>query len=275
MTSLYVYRIQSSVDKKNPTVAGSLSSASHPFYRSPMHREIEFAALASSAFQNRKSASTVVCDTLRRAILRGQFSPGQLMPQEELARQFGISRAPVRDALRQLENEGLIVTHPHRGAEVAKLTAEELEEVFVMRESLECTALRLSVPRMTEADFSRAHTVLHQMDEDGDTAHMAELNWAFHESLYLASGLPRLLSMIRTLNNNALPYHHLGFVAVDIKSISQQGHREILRACLDRRVNEAVEALVNHLRDNGNLIVGHLRDLRQKALATTVGSFPS
>ncbi len=232
-----------------------------------MTPQTDFATLAAKAFQNQKSASVVVSDTLRRAILRGQFSPGQLMPQEEIAKQFGVSRAPVRDALRRLEAEGLIVMHPHRGAEVAKLTAEDVEEVFLIRESLETTALRLSVPRMTEADFSLAHTVLNQMDVDGDTAHMAELNWAFHESLYQASGLPRLLSMIRNLNNNALPYHHLGFVAVDIKQISQLGHREILKACMERRKADAVAALVKHLRDNGNLIVGHLREQRQKALA--------
>ena len=232
-----------------------------------MTPQTDFATLAAKAFQNQKSASVVVSDTLRRAILRGQFSPGQLMPQEEIAKQFGISRAPVRDALRRLEAEGLIVMHPHRGAEVAKLTAEDVEEVFLIRESLETTALRLSVPRMTEADFSLAHTVLNQMDVDGDTAHMAELNWAFHESLYQASGLPRLLSMIRNLNNNALPYHHLGFVAVDIKQISQLGHREILKACMERREADAVAALVKHLRDNGNLIVGHLREQRQRALA--------
>ena len=237
-----------------------------------MPSDTDFTALAAAAFQNRKSASVVVTDTVRRAILRGHFSPGQLMPQEEIAKQFGVSRAPVRDALRQLETEGLIVTHPHRGAEVAKLTAEDVEEVFLIRESLETTALRLSVPKMTEADLSRAHTVLNQMDEDADTAHLAELNWAFHESLYQASGRPRLLGMIQTLNNNALPYHHLGFVAVDIKQISQKGHRALLKACLERREAEAVKTLIAHLRDNGNLIVSHLRDVRQKALAQTTGT---
>ncbi len=237
-----------------------------------MTQDTNFAALASTAFQNRKSASVVVSDTLRLAILRGQFSPGQLMPQEEIAKQFGVSRAPIRDALRQLEAEGLIVMHPHRGAEVARLSAEDVEEVFLIRESLETTALRLSVQKMTDADFSRAHTVLKQMDEDGDPAHMAELNWAFHESIYQASGMPRLLGMIRKLNNNALPYHHLGFVAVDIKQISQQGHREILKCCIERRKEDAVKALIKHLRENGKLIVDHLRQSRQKALSTATQS---
>ncbi|MBW4028804.1 MAG: GntR family transcriptional regulator [Acidobacteria bacterium] len=237
-----------------------------------MNLDTNFSALASTAFHNQKSASVVVSDTLRQAILRGQFSPGQLMPQEEIAKQFGVSRAPVRDALRQLEAEGLIVMHPHRGAEVAKLSAEDVEEVFLIRESLETTALRLSVPKMTEADFARAQSVLDRMDADVDTAHMAELNWAFHESLYHASGMARLLGMIRTLNNNALPYHHLGFVAVDIKQISQLGHREILKACMERRVETAVQALIKHLRENGNLIVGHLREQRPTNVTSVNGS---
>src|SRR5258705_6361991 len=87
-----------------------------------MMSKSDFAELASAAFQNKKPASMVVADTLRSAILRGHFSPGQAMPQEEIAKQFKVSRAPVRDALRQLEAEGLIVLHPNRGAEIVKLT---------------------------------------------------------------------------------------------------------------------------------------------------------
>jgi DNA-binding GntR family transcriptional regulator len=233
--------------------------------------DINFAELASAAFQNHKSASEVVADTIRLAILRGHFRPGQMMPQEEFAKQFGVSRAPVRDALRQLEAEGLIVMHPHRGAEVAKLSAEDVEEVFLIRESLETTALRLSVPNMTEEDFSRADAVLNRIDLDPNTAHMAELNWEFHESLYRASRMPKLLGIVRNLNNNALPYHHLGFVAIDVKEISQSGHRKILDACRARRHKDAVSALTEHLRVSRSLMVSHL----QKQQAPSASSDPS
>jgi DNA-binding GntR family transcriptional regulator len=220
----------------------------------------DFAFLASTALHNRQSASILVADTLRLAILRGHFGPGQLMPQEEIAKQFGVSRAPVRDALQKLESEGLIVMHPYRGAVVATLSAEDVEEVFLIREALETKALRLSVRRMTDADIAQANAVLLRMDADTDTAHMAELNWAFHESLYHASGMPRLLGMIRTLNNNALPYHHLGFVAIDIKQMSQRGHRNILEACRARSEELAVAHLTQHLKENGFRIVQHLRE---------------
>jgi DNA-binding GntR family transcriptional regulator len=219
----------------------------------------DFAELASAAFQNQKSASMVVADTIRSAILRGHFFPGQAMPQEEIARKFKVSRAPVRDALRQLESEGLVVLHPNRGAEVVKLTGSDVQEIFLIRESLESTALRLSVPKMTEADFTKAEEILTRIDADPDPTHMAELNWEFHENLYRAASLPRLISMARTLNNNALPYHHLGYVKYNGKALSQQGHREILAACRARREGTAVEALLDHLRWSASLVIPHLQ----------------
>ncbi len=168
----------------------------------------------------------------------------------------------MRDAFRQLEAEGLIVPHPRKGALVADLTPEEIEEVFLIRESLESTALRQAVPRMTDFDFAQAESVLDQIDMDSNAAHLAEMNWSFHESLYSASRLPRLLGMIRKLNNSALPYHHFGFIAVDIKEESQRGHRKILDACRSRNEEDAVATLQQHLRENGARIVAHLRRLR-------------
>jgi DNA-binding GntR family transcriptional regulator len=227
--------------------------------------QINFSEIASAALQNQKSASVVVADTLRLAIVRGYFEAGQPMPQEELAKYFGVSRAPVRDALRQLESEGLIVMHPHRGAEVATLTAEGLEEVFYIREALEAQALRLGIPKMTATDFARADSVLKQIDDDADPAHMAELNWAFHESIYQAAGLSRLLNMIRNLFHNALPHHDWGVVAVDLKKVSQLGHRAILQACREHNVEAAVAALSAHLWDNAPLLKAHLPSKQQEA----------
>lgn len=219
----------------------------------------DFAELASAAFQNQKSASMVVADTIRSAILRGHFFPGQAMPQEEIAKKFKVSRAPVRDALRQLESEGLIVMHPNRGAEVAKLTSGDVQEIFLIREGLESTALRLSVPKMTEVDFAKAEEILNRIDSDPDPTHMAELNWEFHESLYRAGCLPRLIGIARTLNNNALPYHHLGYVKYNGKALSQKGHREILAACRARNEIAAIDALLDHLRFSASLVIPHLQ----------------
>jgi DNA-binding GntR family transcriptional regulator len=212
-----------------------------------MQMQVGFAEDAAEALENQKSASVVVADALRLAILRGHFIPGQTLPQEAIAKQVGVSRAPVRDALRQMVTEGLVVIHPRRGAEVARLTPEDFQELCLLREMLETQALRLSVPKMTETDLAHAEAVLKQIDDDPNPAHMAELNLAFHESIYQAAGLPKVLSIIRTVHHSALPYHHLAFVANDLKSFSQAQHRAILQACRERDVELAVALLMEQI----------------------------
>src|ERR1700739_2717322 len=112
---------------------------------------MDISKLASSVLQQQRSTPGLFADAIRLAILRGQLAPGQVLKQEELAKQFGLSRAPVREALRQLEAEGLVISYPHRGTVVAELSPEEIEEVFFIRITLETTVLQLAVPRMTEA----------------------------------------------------------------------------------------------------------------------------
>src|SRR5271165_1380370 len=222
---------------------------------------MDISQLATSVLQQQRSTPGLVADGIRLAILRGQLVPGQVLRQEELAKQFGLSRAPVREALRQLEAEGLVISFPHRGTVVAELSPEDIEEVFLIRVTLETTALRLAVPKMTDADFRKAESVLDQTDNDTNAAHSAELNWAFHESLYAPAGRPRLLNIIRLLHNHALRYHLVGFVALDFKRDSQNGHRRILAACRNPDENAAVAALTLHLSEAGKSIVAYVRQV--------------
>jgi DNA-binding GntR family transcriptional regulator len=229
---------------------------------------MDISKLATSVLQQQRSTPGLVADGIRLAILRGQLAPGQVLRQEELAKQFGLSRAPVREALRQLETEGLVVSYPNRGTVVAELSPEDIEEVFLIRVTLETTALRFSVPKMTDSDFRKAEAVLDQTDNDPNPAHSAELNWAFHESLYAPAGLPKLLTIVRTLHNHALRYHLVGFIALDFKRDSQSGHRQILDACRRRDVDGAVTALTQHLSESGKSIVTYVRQVRSGTLAT-------
>jgi DNA-binding GntR family transcriptional regulator len=230
---------------------------------------MDISHLATSVLQQQRSTSSLVADGIRLAILRGQLVPGQILKQEELAKQFGLSRAPVREALRQLEAEGLVVSYPHRGTAVSKLSPEDIEEVFLIRITLETTLLRLAVPKMTDLDFRKADAVIAQTDNDPNTAHSAELNWAFHESLYIPAGLPRLLSIVRTLNNHALRYHMVFFVALDFKRKSQDGHREILEACRKQDKEAAVAALHLHLTESSKSIVAYVREAISGPTAAT------
>ena len=215
--------------------------------------------LAASVLQQQRSTPGLVADGIRLAILRGQLAPGQMLNQEELAKQFGLSRAPVREALRQLEAEGLVISYPHRGTVVARLSADDIEEVFLIRTTLETVVLKVAVPKLNDMDLRKAEAVLEQTDSDPNPAHSAELNWAFHESLYMPAAMPRMLNIVKTLHNHALRYHLVGFVALDFKTQSQVGHRQILEACRNRDQVAAVAALSRHLSESGKRIVSYVR----------------
>lgn len=220
---------------------------------------MDISKLAASVLQQQRSTPGLVADGIRLAILRGQLAPGQMLNQEELAKQFGLSRAPVREALRQLEAEGLVISYPHRGTVVARLSADDIEEVFLIRTTLETVVLKVAVPKLSDMDLRKAEAVLEQTDSDPNPAHSAELNWAFHESLYMPAAMPRMLNIVKTLHNHALRYHLVGFVALDFKTQSQEGHRQILEACRNRDQVAAVAALRLHLSESGKRIVSYVR----------------
>ena len=122
--------------------------------------------------------------------------------------------------------------------------------------------------RITDADYRKAETVLDDTDKDPNPAHSAELNWAFHETLYLPAGLSRMLNIVKTLHYQALRCHLVGFVALDFKKESQEGHRQILAACRDRDEARAVAALDLHWSESGKSIVAYVR----QAMNTTTAS---
>src|SRR5580704_14671862 len=151
--------------------------------------------MANSAEQ-KQSAPDLIRDQLRQAIFAGKFQPGDPLRQEELADRFGTSRIPVREALRQLEAEGLVALHPNRGAVVAALSLQEVLEMLDIRIALECRALYLGVPNMIDSDFEAAAKILKSYDREPRPQRWGEMNWRFHETLYLPCNRPKLLAMI-------------------------------------------------------------------------------
>jgi DNA-binding GntR family transcriptional regulator len=139
--------------------------------------------------------------------------------------------------------------------DVARLTANNLQEIFLIREGLESTALRQAVPRMTDADLANAEEAFDRIDADPDPTHMAELNWEFHEAIYRAANMPRLLSMARALNNNALPTTNSATSIITGRRSHNGDTNNILAACRARLEGAAVEALLDHLRLSASLVI--------------------
>jgi DNA-binding GntR family transcriptional regulator len=207
----------------------------------------------------RVSAPTAVRDELRKAIFAGELVPGAQLRQDELAERFGTSRIPVREALRQLEAEGLVTILPNRGAAVSSLSLDEVLELLEIRIALECRALRLAIPSMVDIDLDAAMEILRSYDAEPDPQRWGEMNWAFHEALYAPCGRIKLLAMI------AANYGHVGrFTRAWIsrtagKEHPQKDHYALLDCCREGNVEAATHRLEDHISQTQKSLVAVAR----------------
>ena len=153
------------------------------------------------------SAPAMIRDGVRRAILDGVYASGVQLRQDELAERFGTSRIPVREALRQLEAEGLVTIEANKGATVTVLSLPEVLELFEIRAALECRALRLAIPNMIDGDFEAAEAILQDYGALEDPGAWGDINWRFHSLLYAPCALPKLLGMIEANYGSRRPLH--------------------------------------------------------------------
>jgi DNA-binding GntR family transcriptional regulator len=195
----------------------------------------------------RLSAAETVRRLLRNDILAGTFAPGEQLRQEELAEKFGTSRIPVREALRQLEAEGLVILLNNRGAKVASYTSMEVIELMEIRIALECHALKLALPNMIEADFEEAERILVDYDEQNDPEKWAEMNWKFHETLYLPCNSPKLISLIEANYGQVSLFVRTQVSRASGKKQPQEEHFAILKACRAGDADTAVNLLEAHI----------------------------
>jgi DNA-binding GntR family transcriptional regulator len=158
-----------------------------------------------------------VTHALRQAILSGRYRPGDHITETVIAQQMGVSHGPVREALRELESEDLLVIEPHRGAFVKSFTATDIREVYQFRSAIETAAVTLAIQRLTEADLAQLEVLIEQMRQasaTGDVDGLIELDLEFHRRLCERSGNQRmyeawlrLASPIRLFLTMAVPRH--------------------------------------------------------------------
>ena len=199
--------------------------------------------------QRPQTVAEQVANVLREAIADGSLADGTVLRQDDLALRFGFSRMPIRDALRQLEAEGIVQIHPTKGAQVARMDATEIREIFALRDLLESQALNLSVPTLGSEKLDEAAQVLARIDAEPDVARWGALNRTFHLALYSACGNARLLGLIEAHHNAADRYVRMLLSSLDYRGVSQAEHRELLAACRKRDTAEAVRVLKKHLCD--------------------------
>ncbi|MHC8943985.1 GntR family transcriptional regulator [Advenella incenata] len=192
------------------------------------------------------SAQTVT-DQLRALILDGSLGIGVQLKQEALARKFGVSRIPIREALKRLEAEGLVAHTAHQGSVVASRSIDDLLETLDIRIGLESRALVLAIPHMTPAILRKAETILARYDASDMPGEWSELNLAFHLCLYKPCGRQRLLSMIESLVRSVDIHLRAHQSAAIGRKSPQKDHRALLEACRAGNAERARKLLERHI----------------------------
>jgi DNA-binding GntR family transcriptional regulator len=200
--------------------------------------------------ERRRTAQDDVLDALRADILTGVLAPGDQVLQEALAERYGVSRVPLREALKALEAEGQVEYFPHRGYFVAELSIADLTEVYRLREILEAEAIHAAVPSLTDGDVAAIALLLDDVDDAGrrgDIIALTAANRRFHFAIFDAAGLPRLTRLLRQLWEATDAYRALYFHAEANRDRVAAEHAEML-AALEERDAEAVVRLHNEHR---------------------------
>jgi DNA-binding GntR family transcriptional regulator len=198
-----------------------------------------------------KTLRELVHAHLKEEILANRITPGSVLQEVPLAASLGVSRGPIREALGSLAAEGLVTITPRRGAVVTSFTKEDFLEAYQVREVLEQLAVRIAVPRISDAELDGVEAQIEEMircSAAGDDTGFFEANAAFHEAFVVASGNSKLVEIYRRLVGQMQPYRRPSAQLRGSLDRSVAEHRAIMSAARDRDVERAVALVGDHIR---------------------------
>jgi len=203
---------------------------------------------------SQRTLSDYIADQLRQAILADQLKPNQRMVEQEIAENMKTSRGPVRDALKILENEGLVARQPHRGAFVAELNLDDFIEIYTLREALENLALRYAIKRASTKQIESLEELVRSMREIAkedpiDQVEATDVDLEFHHTICKISGHRRVLSTWESLSGQIriVVLKHRLFNPGDLRSRSITWHERIVEALRERNTEMAINELHVHM----------------------------
>jgi len=218
----------------------------------------------------RQTIAGMTVEALRERILRGDYPEGEPLRQDALADELGVSRIPVREALRQLEAEGLVTFSPHRGAVVSSLSLSEIDELFELRADIECDLLRRAIPRMTSAQLDRATAVLDEFEsalQAGEAARWGPLNWHFHAALYAPANRNFTMGVLQKLHQHSDRYFRMQVLLARGGERANDEHRAIAAAVCKKDIAQACDLMHAHILGAGSSLVAWLEEQRSANLA--------
>ncbi len=200
------------------------------------------------------TAEEAVTVALRRAIREGVLVPGERLTQSEIAKQLGVSRIPLRDALRRLEAESLVQIDGHRGTRVTVLTASDVAEIYEMRIMLEAACMGYAVSSLTEESAAKLAILATASEDDTLTPSEAfNRRRSFYDELYCHADRPRMHRAIMQLRDNVDRYHLLSD-----RAHAHMAHKELAEAISHRDADRAAVVLVEHISESRDDLLGEL-----------------
>ena len=202
----------------------------------------------------------VVFNTLRKAILRGELKPGERLMEIQLANKLGVSRTPIREAIRKLELEGLVLMIPRKGAEVAQITEKNMQDVLEVRKALEELSVQLACERITPEqveEMKMAAEDFRKVLKSGDVTKIAEANVKFHDIIFAATNNQRLITLLNNLREQI--YRYRVEYLKDEKNYPRliEEHRQIMQGLKERNEQYVVEMTKKHM-DNQAVAVRNI-----------------
>lgn len=198
-----------------------------------------------------KTRTQLVAEVIREKILLGEIKAGEPLRQAALAADLNVSRIPVREALLQLEAEGLVNFEAHKGATVSEISSSKVCEIFELRALLEAELLKYSMGNLTPDDFAEAEALLVKMEsaiEAGDTMKATgELNSLFHDKLYCRANRPQTAEIVNTLNQSCSRYVRMHILLAGGIETAPNEHRELLELAKAGNTDNACKALKQHI----------------------------
>lgn len=204
----------------------------------------------------------VVFNTLRQAILRGELKPGERLMEIQLANKLGVSRTPIREAIRKLELEGLVLMVPRKGAEVADISEKSLKDVLEIRKALEELAVQLACEKITEEeikDLKAAAEEFKKVLKSKDITEVAEADVRFHDVIYLATDNPKLIQLLNNFREQMYRYRveYLKNDAVRPQLLKE--HDEIIKYISEGNKEEAARVTCAHINNQATTVQDFIR----------------
>lgn len=204
----------------------------------------------------------VVFQTLRQAILRGELEPGERLMEIHLANRLGVSRTPIREAIRKLELEGLVLMIPRKGAEVAEITEKSLRDVLEVRRALEELAVELACEKITPEQIQElkdAAASFRDSLQEGDITRIAEADVKFHDVIYLATDNQKLIQLLNNLREQMYRYRVEYLKRSDFHQQLMDEHEEIIETIERGQKDQAVQVVCQHVDNQVEAVMDTIR----------------